>query len=315
MELDLYKRASVRIAPFTSKTPLLHSELFDDLLGLSGVFLKCENFQVTGSFKPRGAFNAIIQKGGHCQNYICRSSGNFAQAMAYAGKKLHCGITVVMPETAPKIKIENTKNHSANVILCGTSHREGYRKVEELVAKSGDIPVSSFDDLDVIAGQGTIALEIHEDLPSVRHFFCPVGGGGLLAGCADALKQLIPEVEVIAAEPEGSPDFSLSFEKGSPVEIRNVNTIADGLRTLKVGNHNWPLLQKNVDSVQLVSDEEIVKAMKLIFDVFGIVVEPSGAVSVAALIKSDPKQLTGDVVCILSGGNVDRDKFISMVES
>lgn len=314
MELDIYKQTSVRIAPYTTKTPLLHSEVFDDLLGHSQIYLKCENFQVTGSFKPRGAFNAALQKGAHGQQFICRSSGNFGQALAYAGKKLHCSITVVMPENAPKIKIQKAKKNGATVILCGTTHQEAYKKVEELVSKGGGVPISPFDDLDVIAGQGTIALEVYEDLPSASHLFCPVGGGGLLAGCGDAIKQLIPNIEVIAAEPEGAADFSLSFKKGTPVEIENVDTIADGLRSPKVGENNWPLLKECVDSVQLVSDEEIKKAMKTVFDIFGMVIEPSAATSVAALMKTDPKKISGDVVCILSGGNVDRDQFLEWIQ-
>ncbi|MGA8164000.1 MAG: threonine/serine dehydratase [Waddliaceae bacterium] len=311
MDLETFRCAHRRIRRFLHKTPLLPSEELSRRLNCKfNVYLKCENFQVTRSFKPRGALNAMIQNPQRLRGFVCRSSGNFGQGMAFAGQKLGISVTVVMAENAAKVKVDNARRLGANVVQVGTTHQEGYRKVKELEQEGAGAAISSFDDPDVIAGQGTVALEVFDELPSLQHFFCPVGGGGLMAGCGAVLKALRPGVEVVAVEPIGAADFFLSFQKRQIESIEQPTTIADGLRTPHVGQYNWPLLIKNTDRVQLVDDDDIIRAMKFLFEQCGMVVEPSGAASLAGLLKTDPSTLAGDIVCVISGGNVDRDHFL-----
>lgn len=302
MDLAIFKEARERIAPYVVQTPLIRSLEFPNLS------LKCENFQITNSFKPRGALNAVIQKMDTSQRLVCRSAGNFAQGMAYAGKKLQHPITVVMPVHAPKVKVERAQRLGAEVILHGTTHDEGYRKVHELVEAGKGEAVSSFDDGDVIAGQGTVALELIEQQSNIDAIFCPVGGGGLMAGCSTVIKLLCPQTKVIGVEPVGSASLHFSLKQGKRSTLEGTHTIADGLLSPCVGEKNWPLLQKNVDEVILVGDDEIIWAMRQLFQIFGIVAEPSGAISFAGYLKSQTNM--ENAVCVISGGNVDRQRFL-----
>ena len=305
MDIQKIKSARKRIASYVVETPLIQSLEFPNL------YLKCENFQWTGSYKPRGAINAALRQITAGTGIVARSSGNFAQGIAYAGRVLGFQVTVVMPENAPQLKIDGTKKLGADVVQFGTTHAEGYQKVQELIEQGKGVLIHAFDDSDVIAGQGTIALETLDQLDEVSHFFGPVGGGGLMAGCATAIKSLSVDTEVIAVEPEGAASLNLSLRKGKRESLSSTKTIADGLLSPTVGEHNWPLLERYVDIVISITEDEIIEAMRILFHTFGIVAEPSGAVSFAGYLKERPQN--GNVVCVISGGNVDRKRFLEWI--
>lgn len=305
MDIQEFQNARKRISPYVLETPLIQSMDFPNL------YLKCENFQWTGSYKPRGAVNAAIQKIEPGMGIVARSSGNFAQGIAYAGHVLGFKVTVVMPEHAPQLKVEGTKKLGADVVQFGTTHKEGYQKVQELIAQGKGMMIHAFDDLDVIAGQGTLALETLSQLDQFEHFFGPIGGGGLMAGCATVLKSLSPSTHVTGVEPEGAARLSASFEKGTRYSLPSTQTIADGLLSPTVGEHNWPLLQRHLDDVVVINEQEIIDAMRILFHTYGIVAEPSGAAAFAGYLKKRPEN--GKSVCVISGGNVDRQRFIGWV--
>ena len=305
-----------RILPYIRETNLYRARWLENHLNLDQpVYLKLENQQITGSFKPRGALNAILLLSNQekSQGVITRSSGNFAQAVAYASNKLGVKATVVMPITAPKTKVNGTKNYGATVIQFGTTHKEGTEKVKSLVNENGYTPLHPFDSPSVIAGQGTIGLEIIEELPNPGTLICPVGGGGLLGGISIVIKDKSPSTQIIASEPHQANDFFKSFEKKELKEIASPNSIADGLLATKVGQHNWEILKNTVDKAIVVSENDILKSMCLtVTHMPEISIEPSGAVSIAALIslaRKTPDKIKGPLVCIISGGNVDKNQY------
>ena len=304
MDHQAIEQAYERIRLDIVETPLLYS---DELGHGHRVFFKCENFQITRSYKPRGALNALMKR--PKVPTIARSSGNFAQALSWAGSKLKVPITIVMPRDIAQVKIEGTKRWGAKIELCEPSYEaqnEGVKKHPEMQI------ISPYDDPDIIEGQGTVALEALTQAPEVTHFFGPIGGGGLMGGCSTYIKGVAPHVEVIGVEPEGASDYYQSRQTGKKVTLQETNTIAEGLRTPTVGEHNWPLLNQNVDEVTTVSDTAIVKAMKWLFNTLGIVVEPSGATACAALFDWKPK---GDCLVVISGGNVDPDEFWKLYQA
>jgi threo-3-hydroxy-L-aspartate ammonia-lyase len=307
---DIYKAHS-RIAPFIRKTPLIRAYAFETLLNSScRIFFKCEHLQITNSFKLRGAFNALLKLSQEQREkgVITRSSGNFAQALSFASLILHIPSWIIMPPAVPSIKRELTEKYKAHIILYGNDHIEQQKKVQELAIEKGLTPLSPYDHPDVIEGQGTIALEIYEDLPSITHFFCPIGGGGLSGGTATAFKGLSRSIHTIGIEPIEANDYYLSRQKGMRIKNQHTHTIADGLRAPQVGDCNWPLLQSYLDDVQCISEKQIKRAMYLLYKYMGLVIEPSGATSVAGLLN-DPLPSSGDLVCVLSGGNVDPEDF------
>ncbi|RIL12186.1 MAG: hypothetical protein DCC75_00875 [Proteobacteria bacterium] len=313
MRIEAIKEARERIRPYTVRTPLVEAGL--DLIRelkfpKRSLYLKCDNFQVTRSFKPRGAFNALLTLDPQeaARGVITRSSGNFAQALAYASSVLGIDSTIVMPTNAPKVKRESTQRYCQKVVYAGSTANEGDAEVERLARERGMVKLSPFNHPAVIAGQGVAALEILEDLPDLELFLCPVGGGGLLSGCAAALANLKPGIKIIAVEPEGGNDFFLSFQSKKKVSLSHIDTIADGLRTPTVGDLNWPILLQYVHEVITVSDQAIVAAMKLLYRAMGLVIEPSGAASLAALIGTE-RFRDQRCVCMLSGGNVDLTQF------
>lgn len=307
MDIRIFNEARQRIHPYIIETPLVQS------LHFPGLYLKCENFQWTGSYKPRGAVNAALRQVKAGSGIVARSSGNFAQGIAYAGSRLGFSVNVVMPEHAPALKVKGTETLGATVILYGKTHAEGYEKANELVHAGKGIMIHAFDDPDVIAGQGSVALEVCDRLQEPGYFFCPVGGGGILAGCSCVLKQISSSTNVVGVEPEGAARLAASLKKGARLQLPSTKTIADGLLSPAVGEHNWPLLQKYVDSTTEVSEREIIEAMRILFEVYGIVTEPSGAVSFAGYLKNRP--LKGTAVCVITGGNVDRQRFIEWVSA
>lgn len=314
------ERAHTLISPYLSPTPLERVEFLEKKLNYDGrIYLKWESDQPTGTFKVRGAFNALLnlteeqrQKG-----VVTRSSGNFAQAVAYASQKLGINATIVIPENAPQIKIEGTKKFGPKILFSPSKHEEGEKIVDDLVETEGLIKLHPYNDYHTIAGQGTCALEFLEQYEKLEdfeegevlnHFYAPIGGGGLMSGCATAIKQTDNVTTVHGIEPEGAADFYDSIQSDSLQTWETINTIADGLRASSVGQKNYPILKKYVDYTTTVSDSEIIEAMQLIFEATGRKIEPSGAVSLAGFVK-DSQEIFGNVIILISGQNVDPDKF------
>jgi len=317
MEFADIQKAQEKIAPYIRKTPLIRAFALEECLKSKGqIYLKCENLQATSSFKARGAFNALLNLSseGKKRGVVTRSSGNFAQALAYASSILHIPATIVMPENAPQVKKEKTAQYKPTLLFAGPTQKEEQAEVEKLASSQGLTPLSPHNHYDVIAGQGTIALEILETLPTITQYFCPIGGGGIMAGTATAFKAINPSVHIVGIEPEGANDYYLSRQAGKPIALDKIDTIADGLRAPHVGSLNWPVLQQLVDEAATVSDEQIKAALRMLYDAMGLIVEPSGAASVAGLLfKPDLRKQEGDIVCVLTGANVDLDLYYSWI--
>lgn len=292
------------------RTPVVSSANLSQMTGVN-VHFKAEMFQKTGSFKPRGMMNKInsLTDDERQRGVITVSAGNAAQAVAFSAAQLGIPATVVMPETAVQSKVDATRGYGARVILHG-SVKELFPKMREIQQAEGQTFIHPFDDLHVIAGHGTLGLEILEDVPAPDYVFVGVGGGGLISGVAAALKLSYPSVKIIGVEPEGAPGMTKSLEEGTPHHLESVSTIADGLAAPFAGTHCLRHVQTFVDQVVLVSDDEIVQAMRLIMERCKLVVEPAGATSFAALrFRKVPVPEGAAVVCVLSGGNVDVGLF------
>lgn len=315
--LDDFQTAMTSIQPYIKKTSLVRCEKLERELNTPHrIFMKLESEQLTKSFKIRGAFNALLNltPTEKAKGIVTRSSGNFAQAVACAGKSLGIKVTVVMPTNAPEIKKIETQKYDPLLIFAGISHEEGDLVVEKLKLETSAVQISPYNHLEVIKGQGTIALEVYEKLPKMRHFFCPIGGGGLMSGCAAALKLLNSSIETIGIEPEGANDYYLYRLKGYEVNLKSINTICDGLRATHVGTLNRPILDQYVDLVSTVSDESVIKAMKFLNDHCGMMVEPSGAAAFAGLFEHS-KSLKGDIVCVVSGANISESSFKELIKN
>lgn len=292
-------------------TPLLKSKTFNVITG-NDIFFKAENFQRIGAFKIRGAYNKIVslsQKEREA-GVIAHSSGNHAQGVALACKLLGIKAVVVMPSNSVISKVEATKSYGADVIFCGENTDDRQRMTDELIAKFGYTLVPPYDDDKIIAGQGTTAIEIFEELKDLDYLFVPVGGGGLISGCAVAAKHLSPHTKVIGVETEGANDCYQSFRKKRLIKLASTNTIADGMRTLSVGKRNFEIIMKYVDDVITVSDEDVLTMMKFFFERMKIVVEPTGAVAPAAILKNVLGLKDKKVCAVISGGNVEARFFI-----
>ena len=307
------REAARAIEGLVLHTPLLPVPRLAEVLGLQhGLYLKLDNFQRSRSFKERGASYAMsrLPEAARKTGVVTRSSGNFAQALALAGMRQGVPVTVVMPTQAPAVKVAGTKAFGARVVQHGTTHQEGLAQVQAIVAAEGLTFIPPFDDMHVMVGQGTAGLEIFADLPSLAHFYCPLGGGGLLGGCAIALKGSNAQVNVVGVEPETAADFATSWKSGIRTLGPAPTSIADGLLPPAVGEVNWPVLTEKVDAMEVVAEEAIVQAMRLLYEILGIIAEPSGAVSLAGFIKAHQRtEHQGDVVCMISGGNVDLARF------
>lgn len=299
--------ASKRLAPYIVRTPLLRVPALDEQLNCQ-VYLKFEGFQVMGAFKIRGAMNKALSLSAEDlkKGLVCASSGNHAQGVACAAKRLGTRSVIVMPVTANPVKLAGVKAFGGEVELVGTLSSEREARVRELAEQEGMINVHPYADPYVIAGQGTMGLEIMEDLPDVDAVVVPIGGGGMISGIATAVKSLKPSVRTIGAEPAGAPRYSLSRAAGSPQALEKVDTIADGTRTDKANPGNFETIQKYVDELCTAEDSAIRQAMRLLMTKGKITPEPSGALPVAAALSraftADPTQ---KVVFVLSGGNVD----------
>ncbi len=307
--LDDFRAAQVRIAPYVNPTPLV------PIVPL-GLRLKAESLHPVAAFKIRGAFNAILSlsEAERARGVIAFSSGNHAQAISYAAGKLGVRALIVMPDNAPKAKLEGTRRWGAEVLTVGGSSHERALHAKALQAERGCALIPPYDHLAVMQGTGTIGLEILDAAADVDVVYAPVSGGGLLGGLSAAIKQSNPKVKVIGVEPELANDAALSFKAGHIVSLtaeETARTIADGLRVQQLGDLTWPHIRRFVDDIITVSEAEIRAAMRTIATGAKLVAEPSGAVAAAGAIKQG-----GDLsrsVAVLSGGNVDLDVYAEIL--
>ena len=270
--------------------------------------LKAEFRQRTGSFKDRGSLNKLLVMGEDARRrgVVAASAGNHAQALAFHAARLDVPCTIVMPETAPLIKVANTKRHGARVFQTGRTLSDGMAEVERIVAREGAVGVHAFDDPAVMAGQGTIGLEIVEQAPEASTIVVPVGGGGMISGIAAAAKALRPGVRVVGVEAATSPGAVQSLKAGAPVRVESADTLADGIAVKRIGELAYPFLESLVDDVVLVDEREIADAVFFLLEREKAVVEGAGATPVAALLEGKIALSPDEtVVCVLSGGNID----------
>lgn len=299
--------AQSRIAPHIVRTPLLRIPALDEALGCQ-VYLKFEGFQVMGAFKIRGAMNKALSLTAEelGRGLVCASSGNHAQGVACAARRLGARAVIVMPTNANPVKLAGVKAFGGQVELVGTLSSQREARARELVEQEGMVNVHPYADPYVAAGQGTIGLEILEDLPDAAAVACPIGGGGLISGVATAVKGLNPQVKTIGVEPAGAPRYSKSRAEGRPVQLEEVDTIADGTRTDHADPNNFPMIEARVDQLCTVEDQVLRRAMVLLMTRAKLTVEPSGALPVAAALAGRlPVGREDKVVFVLSGGNID----------
>lgn len=278
-------------------------------------FLKMESFQRTGSFKFRGAFNAIscLKPESKAKGVTTHSSGNHAQALALAAKMAGVKAVVVMPKNAPKIKVAATRNYGAKIVFCGTKPGDRERTSTKLIEEHGYTLIHSNNDFDVIYGQGTATYELIKEVGNVDYIFAPCGGGGLLSGTAIATKNLSPDTKVIGVEPKNADDAYRSFRDGKRYLVDNPNTIADGLR-VSLGTNSFEIIKEKVDDIITVSEEQIIDAMEFLWVRMKLVVEPSGAVSLAGVLSGKINVKSKRVGIIISGGNIDLTEFFEHIK-
>ncbi len=304
--------ARSRLVDLLKPTPLIYSNDLSLLYGTE-VFLKPENLQLTGSFKVRGAFNKIcsLKAEDKLKGVVAASAGNHSQGVALASKMLGVNATIVMPTTTPLIKVEATRSHGATVILHGDCYDEAAAHAVEIQKNTGRVFIHPFDDLEVMAGQGTIGLEILEELPDVDVVLIPIGGGGLAGGVAAAIKHLNPGIKVIGVEPEGAMTMKTAVSQNQVVDLKQVRTIADGVAVKRAGELTFEANRAFLDQIIAVSDQEIMEAFCLLLEKHKLIGETSGVLSLAALKHLDLKNKK--TVCLISGGNIDLVTVSSMI--
>ena len=307
VDLAAIRIAHDRIRPHIHRTPVLTSSRLDAASGAS-LFFKCENFQKVGAFKARGATNAVFALDDETarRGVATDSSGNHAAALSRAAKLRGIAAHIVMPSNSPKVKVRGVEGYGGRIVFCEPNQRAREEACARVIAETGATLIHPFENEDVMAGQGTIAIELLEDVPDLDFLLCPVGGGGVLCGTAVAAKTLRPTIKVIATEPAGADDAAQSFHQHRLVYQEQKNTIADGLRT-NLGAVNFALIQRYVDDIVAVPDEAIVAAMRTIWETMKIVVEPSGAVPYGAVLEKLIDLRAKRIGIILTGGNVDLD--------
>jgi len=308
------EQAHERIKSYIHHTPVLTSQSIDDEAGCE-VFFKCENFQKVGAFKARGAMNAALSLTPEqlSKGLATHSSGNHAQALARAAKILGVKSYIVMPRTAPDIKKRGVKGYGGEIFECEPTLQAREATLAEVIKKTGATEIHPFNNYEVIAGQATAAKELFERVKDLDVIMAPVGGGGLLSGTALGAKYFSPKTKVIAGEPAGSDDAYRSMQSGK-IEQAQSQTIADGLLTT-LGDKTFPIIRELVSEVITVSDEQIIAAMRMVWERMKIIIEPSCAVPLAALLKEKKRFKGKRVGIILSGGNVDLDKVLKLMAS
>lgn len=312
LDLKHFQEAKKRVDEVIIPTPLIYSEAFSKECK-NQVYIKPENLQRTGAFKIRGAYNKIVKMDDEAKakGLIASSAGNHAQGVAYAASKLGVKATIVMPKHTPLIKVEATEAHGAEVVLAGEVYDEAYQKACDLQKEHGYTFVHPFNDEDVIEGQGTIALEILDELPDTDIILVPIGGGGLISGIACAAKQIKPTIKIIGVEPEGAASALAAINEDQVVALKEANTIADGTAVKEIGDMTFDYIKEYVDGIITVSDYELMDAFLLLVEKHKLVAENSGILSLAALKKLNEKNKK--VVSLISGGNIDVLTISSMI--
>ncbi len=308
-------QAQSRLRDIVKKTPLEKSKSFSNMSNAE-VFLKLENFQTTGSFKVRGAYNKIssLTAAEASKGVLCASAGNHAQGVAYAATQQKVKSTVYMPVFTPPLKVIATRAYGAKVVLTGETFDDAYKSALEFQKKTGATFVHPFDDPYIIAGQGTVGLEIFEQLREVQDVFVPIGGGGLIAGVAIALKQLNPAIRIIGVEAEGAQSMRASIAKGEPVTLNSIQTIADGIAVKSPGIQTFKAAKDLVDEFVVVNDEEMARTAYLLLQRTKIVTEPSGVAAMAAILYKKTDVKGRKVVPIISGGNINMSIMEQILE-
>mgnify|MGYP002441651666 CR=1 FL=1 len=311
MTLEKFEEACEIVGRVTNKTGLVYSQCFSDQCG-NKVYLKPENMQKTGAFKIRGAYYKIstLSDEDRKKGLITASAGNHAQGVAYAAKAFGCKATIVMPTVTPLIKVNRTKSYGAEVVLHGDVYDDACAKAYELA--DGYTFVHPFDDLDVATGQGTIAMEIVQELPTVDYILAPIGGGGLITGVSTLAKMLNPKIKVIGVEPAEAASMTAAIEAGHTVTLPSANTIADGTAVQTPGKIIFPYIQENLDDIITVEDEELIPCFLDLLENHKMLAENSGLLTIAALKHLDVKNKK--VVSIISGGNMDVITIASLVQ-
>ena len=314
LSLDDIRAAARALASVAHETPLDGSSTFSGMAGRP-VYLKLENLQKTGSFKLRGAYNKIrlLSAAEKARGVIAASAGNHAQGVAYAAR--HAGIrsVIVMPETAPLSKVSATRGYGAEVVLAGSSYDEAYARAKELEAEDGLTFVHAFNDPAVMAGQGTIGLEILRQLPQLEAVVVPIGGGGLISGVATAIKEMAPHIKVYGVQAEGADAMARSKAANKLIQTAGASTIADGIAVKAPGDLAFEVIRKYVDEIVTIDDEAIASAILMLLERAKLVVEGAGAIGLAALLHGKiPSQ--GPVACLISGGNIDVNFIARIIE-
>lgn len=310
--LEAVQEAHVRITPYAHRTPVMTCSTLSRL-SARDLFFKCENLQKVGAFKFRGAYNAVLRlpAGVASCGVVTHSSGNHAQALALAASIRGIEAHVVMPSNAPVVKQRAVQAYGARVYPCEPTLDAREAVAAEVIEQTGATLIPPYDHPDIIAGQGTVGLELMEQVERLDAIVAPVGGGGLISGISIAAKGLDPKIRLFAAEPAGADDAARSMAVGRLIPQTNPNTIADGLLS-SLGEYTWPIIRHHVERVITVTDEQIVTAMRLVWERMKTIIEPSSAVAVAAVLTDDFRSLEGisRVGVVLSGGNVDLDRHI-----
>ena len=309
--IDDIRAAAERIKGVGHRTPILTSQTLDEMAGRK-LFFKCENLQKVGAFKLRGGWNAVsMLSDEEAANGVCtHSSGNHAQAVAFSAMKRGITSYIVMPNNVPDVKLDAVKGYGANITLCEPTLEARKKTLDEIAKKTGAQVVHPFNNPNVIAGQGTAALEMIEDLGTLDAIIAPIGGGGLMSGTCIATRNLLPEAKLFGAEPAGADDAYHSLKQGKIIPQTNPDTICDGLLT-SLGEYTWNILKDHLEAIYTVTDDEVINAMRLVWERMKIIIEPSSATAVAVALKSEFKALTGleKVGIILTGGNVELSKL------
>ena len=309
--IDDIRAAAGRIKGVGHRTPILTSQTLDEMAGRK-LFFKCENFQKVGAFKLRGGWNAVsMLSDEEAAKGVCtHSSGNHAQAVAFSAMKRGIASYIVMPNNIPDVKLDAVKGYGANIILCEPTLEARETTLDEITKKTGAQVVHPFNNPNVIAGQGTAALEMIDDLGTLDAMIAPIGGGGLMSGTCIATRSLLPETKLFGAEPAGADDAYRSLKEGKIIPQTDPDTICDGLLT-SLGEYTWNILKDHLEAIYTVTDDEVINAMRLVWERMKIIIEPSSATAVAVALKSEFKALEGleKVGIILTGGNVELSKL------
>lgn len=316
MNREIAEQARQRISPYIERTPLIQSRFLSERVGRE-VYLKLETQQPTGAFKVRAAFNAILVQLQEAKRrgVVASSSGNYAQAVSYAAHRLGVKAAIIMTEDSSPFKIERTRAWGAEVILCAPDFESRFTTVEKIRQERGSLVLHPFDSEETIAGNSTVALELLEQLPNQAFtLFCPASGGGLISGIAQVLKSERSDIQIVGVQPEKNSAILKSLQAGSRLNVGKVHTVADALVASTPGERTFDIIRNQVDRFTSVTEDEILQAVLVLFLEQKLVVEPGGAVSVAALIKESTQVSTRSCICILSGGNIEPSRIQKIME-